>query len=304
MNWDTLHFWYTDHITVPLPPGHRFPMTKYRLLREALLREKVMSEDQLSPAPYASLSDLYLVHEEAYVEGVRNNTLDPKAARPIGLPLGEDLYHRSLAAVGGFVEASLSALRTGFAAQLAGGTHHAFADHGEGFCVFNDFAVASRKLLREKLARRILILDLDVHQGNGTSAILGKESDVFIVSFHGERNYPFRKVPSHLDIALPQDVGDEAYLSKLEEVLRELRNRDFDFMMYQAGVDVLEHDTLGTFKLSFAGVRKRDQMVFEFARQKNLPLSLGIGGGYSSPIEHTVAAHVNTFKMARQVLTD
>lgn len=301
MSWDQHHFWYTDHITVPLPQGHRFPMTKYRLLREALLKEKILSEDQLSPAPFASLHDLFLVHEETYVQGVKNNTLDPKAARPIGLPLGEDLYHRSLAAVGGFVEASLSALQTGFGAQLAGGTHHAFAGHGEGFCVFNDFAVASRKLLKEKLVRKILILDLDVHQGNGTSAILGKESDVYIVSFHGERNYPFRKVASHQDVALPQGIKDDAYLAKLSEVLKDLSMMNFDFMMYQAGVDVLEHDTLGTFSLSFEGVQKRDQMVFEFAREKNLPLSLGIGGGYSFPIEHTVAAHVNTFKTAKSI---
>jgi acetoin utilization deacetylase AcuC-like enzyme len=300
--WSDHRFWYTDHITVALPEGHRFPMEKYRLLREALLTHGLVTPQQLLPAPGVGRADLLRVHTHAYVHGLESNTLEPKLARLIGLPMGEELFQRSLASVGGFVQSTLQALESGFGAQLAGGTHHAFADRGEGFCVFNDFAVAALKLLGEGLARRILILDLDVHQGNGTSAILGGRQDVFIVSLHGERNYPFRKVASHWDVPLPAGVEDAVYLRALDEVLEQLRPRPFDMLFYQAGVDVLEHDSLGTFKLSFDGVRERDRRVFEFARLKNLPIAMAIGGGYARPIHHTIQAHVGTFEMARRVL--
>lgn len=301
--WSQHQFWFTDHISVPLPPGHRFPMTKYRLLREALLEQGLLSSEQLHPAPLASMEDLLRAHTAHYVEGLKNNTLDIKETRPIGLPVGEDLFRRSLAGVGGFVQAAESSLETGFAAQLAGGTHHAFADHGEGFCVFNDFAVAALKLLSLKKVKRILILDLDVHQGNGTSAILGNRNDVFIVSLHGERNYPFRKVPSHLDVPLPAGIQDPEYLMALNMTLDQISKESYDMIFYQAGVDVLEHDKLGTFKLTFEGIRKRDRLVFELARQKSVPLALAIGGGYSSPIEHTVSAHVGTFLEARKIFS-
>lgn len=302
-SWDQHQFFFTDTIEVPLPEGHRFPMSKYRLLREALLSQGIVSASQLHPAPLISQQDLLRVHSPEYVEGIRSNSLPVKVTRPIGLPVSEALYTRSLAAVGGFVRATELALETGYSALLAGGTHHAFADRGEGFCVFNDFAVAALKLLQDRKVKNILILDLDVHQGNGTSAILGERKDVFIVSLHGERNYPFRKVPSHLDVPLPAGTGDAVYLAHLTEVLDHLMKMNFDIVFYQAGVDVLEHDSLGTFQLTFEGVKRRDELVFEFSCNKNIPIAMAIGGGYSSPIEHTVTAHVATFAAARKILS-
>jgi acetoin utilization deacetylase AcuC-like enzyme len=297
MNWENFKFFYTDHIQVPLPEGHRFPMEKYRLLREALVKEEILRPSQLHAAPLALREDLLRAHEVSYVSGLLSGTLSSKELRPIGLTWSEKLLERSLASVGGYVASCEAALENGFGALLAGGTHHAHADRGEGFCVFNDFAVAALKLLQEKKTQRILILDLDVHQGNGNSSILGEREDVFIVSLHGEKNYPFRKIKSHLDVPLASGVGDREYLQSLEEALGKI-NFQFDFIMYQAGVDNLKEDTLGTLNLSFEGLKKRDQMVFEFAH--HTPLAMAIGGGYARPIDLTIAAHVNTFKMARE----
>lgn len=298
MSWDKFKFFYTDHIEVPLPEGHRFPMSKYRLLHQALVREGVMNETQLRAAPLADTSDILRVHKYWYVRGIMTNTLTEKQFRPIGLTWSPELVQRSAAAVGGFIEATESALENGFSALLAGGTHHAHAEAGEGFCVFNDFAVAAVRLLELGKVKKILIIDLDVHQGNGNSSILGTRDDVFILSLHGERNYPFRKVPSHLDVPLPQGTGDDEYLAALREALDQVRERfEFDLVLYQAGVDNLKEDSLGTFHLSFEGLKERDRMVFEFAAGK--PVAMGIGGGYAKPIELTVEAHVNTFKVAR-----
>ena len=296
MAWSSHQFYFTDHITVPLHPGHRFPMEKYRLLHEAVLREGVIGEDQLRPAPLASVSDLLLAHDERYVQGLLTHSLTEKELRPIGLTWSSQLLERSLASTGGFVAAAQSALQTGFSGLLAGGTHHAHKDRGEGYCVFNDFAVAAMKLINEKQVSKILIIDLDVHQGNGNSSIMGMRDDIFIFSMHGEKNYPFRKIPSHLDIALTQGCDDETYLTTLKEALTKI-NFEYDVLFYQAGVDNLKEDTLGTFNLSLEGLIQRDTMIFEFARGK--PIAVAIGGGYAKPIELTVQAHVNTFKVAK-----
>jgi acetoin utilization deacetylase AcuC-like enzyme len=271
-------------------------MEKYRLLHEAVLREGVIAENQLTPAPIASVSDLLLAHDERYVQGLLTHSLTEKELRPIGLTWSPQLLERSLASTGGFVAAAQSALQTGFSGLLAGGTHHAHKDRGEGYCVFNDFAVAALKLINEKQVSKILIIDLDVHQGNGNSSIMGMRDDVFIFSMHGEKNYPFRKIPSHLDIALTQGCDDETYLSKLKDALSKI-NFEYDVLFYQAGVDNLKEDTLGTFNLSLEGLIQRDSMIFEFAKDR--PIALAIGGGYAKPIELTVQAHVNTFKVAK-----
>jgi acetoin utilization deacetylase AcuC-like enzyme len=300
MAWENYSFYYTDHIEVPLPPGHRFPMIKYRMLREKVISDGIIHPNQLHESPIVCEEDLLRAHDEAYVFGLKNNTLSEKELRPIGLNWSPELLKRSYTSVGGFVAASESALKTGFSALLAGGTHHAHADRGEGYCVFNDFAVAALRLIELKMVKKILILDLDVHQGNGNSSILGNRDDIFIFSMHGEKNYPFRKVPSHLDVALPEKTNDATYLKKLEKSLSTLP-RDFDMIFYQAGVDNLKEDTLGTFDLSFEGLMKRDQMVFEFSRGR--PLAMAVGGGYARPIELTVEAHANTFKVARGILS-
>lgn len=301
MSWIDKTFYYTDHIHVPLPAGHRFPMQKYKMLREKLLQENVVIESQLFPAEKVRDEDLLRAHTNHYVMGLKNNSLTEKELRPIGLTWSEDLLNRSYTSVGGFVAATDTALETGFSALLAGGTHHAHADRGEGFCVFNDFAVAALRLLTLKKLNKILIIDLDVHQGNGNSSILGMRDDVFILSLHGEKNYPFRKVASHLDFALPEKTQDKEYLLTLENALSQISRLDFDMIFYQAGVDPLKEDTLGTFAMTFEGLMERDKMVFDFARGK--PLAMAIGGGYASPIELTVVAHVNTFKVARSFFT-
>jgi acetoin utilization deacetylase AcuC-like enzyme len=298
MNWENFQFFYTDHIEVPLPDGHRFPMEKYRLLHQALVTENIIDPSQLHPAPFASDDDLLRAHKNWYIQGLKNNTLTEKQFRPIGLTWSHELIHRSLAAVGGFIEVTESALQNGYSALLAGGTHHAHADQGEGYCLLNDFACAALRLLELGKVKKVLIIDLDVHQGNGNSSILGSRSDVFILSLHGEKNYPFRKVPSHLDISLMPGSTDEVYLNALREALDQIEPAfNFDMIFYQAGVDNLKEDSLGTLDLSFEGLMKRDQMVFEFAKGK--PLAMAIGGGYAKPIELTVRAHVNTFKVAK-----
>lgn len=276
-------------------------MQKYKMVREKLLQDDIINLSQLNPAPKISDQDLLRAHTSEYIIGLKNNTLTPKQIRPIGLPWSEELLLRSYTSVGGFVAASDSALENGFSALLAGGTHHAHADHGEGFCVFNDFAVAALRLLQTKKVKRVLIIDLDVHQGNGNSSILGLRDDVFILSLHGERNYPFRKVASHLDVALPEKTQDKEYLLALENALSQISRLDFDMIFYQAGVDILKEDTLGTFAMTFDGLMERDNMVFDFARGK--PLAMAIGGGYSNPIELTVEAHANTFKVAKTFFT-
>ena len=297
MPWTDYSVFYTDHVVVPLPPGHRFPMHKYKMLREKLLNDNILNSSQLIAAPKVSHEDLLRVHTYEYVMGLKNNTLSDKKLRPIGLPWSEDLMDRSYTSVGGFVAASQSALESGFSALLAGGTHHAHADQGEGFCVFNDFAVAALKLIELKKVKKILIIDLDVHQGNGNSSILGLRNDVFILSLHGEKNYPFRKIASHLDVPLPQGTTDQDYLIALENALSQISRLDFDIIFYQAGVDNLKEDTLGTFAMTFDGLMERDKMVFEFAQGK--PLAMAIGGGYANPIELSVQAYTNTFRVAR-----
>jgi acetoin utilization deacetylase AcuC-like enzyme len=298
MQWYQYQIFSSDHVRVPLPEGHRFPMGKYELLRLALLEQQIFLPSQIIPSTPVSEEDLKRVHSEAYIENVRENH-SPKDLRPIGLTWSPLLVLRSMTSVGGFVQAAEAALRDGFSALLAGGTHHAHSDRGEGYCVFNDFAVAALKLLEEKKVSRILIIDLDVHQGNGNSSILGDREDVFILSLHGERNYPFRKVPSHLDVPLPAGIGDDDYISALEEALKQIENITFDMIFYQAGVDVLKEDSLGTFSLTLEGLRRRDALVFGLAKRKQKPLVLAIGGGYSKPIDYSVAGYVEVFKTAR-----
>ncbi len=274
-------------------------MGKYTLLYEKLVSEKIVSPDQVYPGPEIDRQDLLLAHDLRYVEGIQKGTLPAQELRPIGLPWSPGMYQRSLCSVGGFLAATENAISDGFSALLAGGTHHAHRDRGEGFCVFNDFAVAALKLLSTNRVRKILIIDLDVHQGNGNSSILGERDDVFILSLHGERNYPFRKVRSHLDVPLPEGTGDEFYLSELERVMKLVP--DADIIFYQAGVDVLKEDKLGTFALSFEGIRQRDRLIFDYARRKNLPLAMAAGGGYGQPIQLSIEAHANTFREARSV---
>jgi acetoin utilization deacetylase AcuC-like enzyme len=292
---------YSDHYTLPLPDEHRFPMEKYRMLRDYLLAEKIIDANQLKESPLAKPEILNLAHDPQYVEALRSGSVSKDIIKRIGFPWSYELYLRSLATVGGALESAKSALKNGIAGNLAGGTHHAHADRGEGYCVFNDIAVAARFLMKEKLARRIAIVDLDVHQGNGNNSILGEDADIFIFSMHGEKNYPFKKIPSHLDVALPSGTTDEVYLSYLESGMKHVQRFEPDFIFYQMGVDPLKEDKLGLLDLTFEGLMKRDSMVLNFAFKRGLPISLALGGGYAKPIELSVQAYANTYRVATQI---
>lgn len=292
---------HSDRYDLPLPIGHRFPMEKYGRLRKALITEGILSQENLEEAPFAPKEDILRVHTHTFFEAVKNGTLDKSAQRLIGFPWSEVMLKRSLASVGGFLKAVEEALEFGVSGNLSGGTHHSFSDRGEGFCVFNDFAVAAMKCKEAYDFHDILILDLDVHQGNGNAEILKSVEEVFVVSIHGEKNYPYKKPPSDLDIGLPDDTEDDEYLDTLERTLQRLDLRKWDIILYQAGVDPLKEDTLGKLSLSHQGLFQRDLKVLQFAKDRKIPIALGLGGGYSKPIEPTIEAHLNTYRAVREV---
>lgn len=292
---------YSDHYTLPLPSGHRFPMQKYEMLRNYLLAENILNEDELNASPLASEELLKLAHTSAYIESVRTGNVPQDIIRRIGFPWSEQLYTRSCATVGGALGAALAALQDGIAGNLAGGTHHAHEDRGEGYCVFNDIAVVSRFLQKERKVRKVAIIDLDVHQGNGNSSILFNDANVFIFSIHGEKNYPFKKVSSHLDIALPDGATDDIFLHHLEEGMKHVHDFHPDFIFYQMGVDPLKEDKLGRMNLTFDGLMKRDSRVLSYAKTSGIPVSLALGGGYADPIELSVRAYANTYRVAKMI---
>jgi acetoin utilization deacetylase AcuC-like enzyme len=286
-------------VHVPLPEGHRFPMGKYALLSEALTKLGW----QIERAPRASLEDLQRVHTPEYIQKWFNLALTPQEERKLGLPQSRELLERSIVSVGGTVAAMVQAVKSGYGINLAGGTHHAFAERGEGFCVFNDLAVASRKALAEGLAKKILIVDLDVHQGNGTAKIFEDDTNIFTLSVHGERNYPFQKEKSDLDIALPDGTTDEQYLEVLDEQLPGLFGSfKPDLVFLQAGVDVLAGDRFGRMNLSKEGVVERDGIVYKLCFENAIPLVYTMGGGYQKELERIVEAHVGSLETLKTFL--
>lgn len=296
-----LRIFYTDRYTVELPPGHRFPMSKYRLVREALVREKLLSESELVEPDLPDRATVALAHSRAYVDALCDGTVSPRIMRTIGFPWSPELVTRSLASVGGALAAAEEALRNGISGNLAGGTHHAQADGGEGYCVFNDLAVVVRHLLATGHVERIAIVDLDVHQGNGNASILANTPECFVFSMHGAKNFPFRKVPSTLDVALDDGTGDEEFLDALDRHLPRVLAFEPDLVLYQAGVDPLHEDTLGRLSLTLEGLQERDRRVLAACRRAGVPVSLALGGGYADPIALTVEAHVGTYRMVREV---
>lgn len=297
-----MRVYYTDNQTVELPEGHRFPMHKYARLRAELVARGVLSASELEPAPFAPLEALLAAHDEGYVRGFLAGELDRRVMQRVGFPWSESLVRRTLASAGGTLAASRAALESGFAGVLAGGTHHAYRAEGSGFCVFNDLAVAALDLVGRGAARRVLVVDLDVHQGDGTAAIFAGDERVFTFSMHGARNFPLRKQQSDLDVPLADGTGDEEYLAALDTHLAAALERSRpQFVLYQGGVDPLEQDKLGRLALTHAGLAERDRRVFETARRLGLPLVATLGGGYADPIEPTLEAHVNTYQVARAV---
>ena len=297
---------YSTQFVLPLPPGHRFPMGKYARLRDRLAAER--PEVTLAQAEPASDADLALAHTPAYIAAVAQGTLEARAQREIGFPWSEAMVERSRRSVGASVQAARVAQHEGVAANIAGGTHHASAAAGSGYCVFNDVAVAARTLQHDLMAAqglarppRVAVIDLDVHQGNGTASIFGGDASVFTLSLHGEKNFPFRKVAGDLDVGLPDGTGDAAYLDALDLALVELDSRFRpDAVFYLAGADPHEGDRLGRLKLTYDGLLARDRRVFEWAWARRLPLALSMGGGYGHDIATTVQVQMNTFYIAAE----
>ncbi|MBX9603344.1 MAG: histone deacetylase [Bryobacteraceae bacterium] len=286
---------YCDHHEIPLPEGHKFPKHKYRLLREALRRDGVF---QFMEAPMADPDDIRAAHDPAYVKGFLEGTLPPAAIRRIGFPWSPGLVKRTLASVGGTLSAVEQAFETGWGGTLAGGTHHAFYAEGSGFCVFNDFAVSIAKIRRDARARRFAIIDLDVHQGDGTALLFEKDPEVLTLSLHGRNNFPFRKQRSKIDIEFADKTSDAEYLAMLRDVLPRVAEFAPEFVFFQSGVDALASDALGRLSLTHEGLRERDLMVFDLVRSMGTPLVITLGGGYSHPIELTAEAHAGTFRAA------
>jgi acetoin utilization deacetylase AcuC-like enzyme len=300
-----VHVFYATQFVLPLPQGHRFPMAKYGRLRDRLAAE--CPSVQLDQAEPATDGELALVHSPAYIQAVQQGTLSAAAQREIGFPWSPAMAERARRSVGATIQACRAALGgEGMAANIAGGTHHAYADKGSGFCVFNDAAVATRLMqaehARQHRARgplKVAIVDLDVHQGNGTARIFANDPSVFTLSLHGEKNFPFRKEPSDLDVELPDGTGDIAYLEALERALDELEQRfEPGLVIYLAGADPHEGDRLGRLKLTFDGLEARDRRVMDWAWQRRLPLVFVMAGGYGTDMEATVQVQMNTYRVA------
>lgn len=283
----------------PLPEGHRFPMLKYELIPGQLLHEGTIDAANLfAPQPCARETVLW-THDEVYLDKLQQQTLSAAEQRRIGFPQSPELTLRELTLVQGTIDCCKAALDHGVSLNVAGGTHHAFADRGEGFCLLNDMAVAANYLLHQQLAKKILIIDLDVHQGNGTASIFSKEERVYTFSMHGEHNYPFHKEKSDLDIGLKDGTGETAYLSVLAATLPQLISEvKPDFAFYLSGVDILDTDKFGKLKVSVAGCMERDRIVFTELIKHHIPVTVAMGGGYSPDVRTIVEAHCNTFRLA------
>lgn len=283
----------------PLKEGHRFPMLKYELIPLQLKHEGMADESNFFSPELASFESCCLVHDPVYVRQLFELTLDSKMVRRIGFPLSQSLIDRERYILDGTIQSANYARAHGVAFNIAGGTHHAGYDFGEGFCLINDQATAAGYLLKQQYASRILIIDLDVHQGNGTAHIFKGHQQVFTFSMHGEKNYPFIKQRSHLDIGLLDDISDAEYLELLEDNLTDIfRKLEPDFVFYQAGVDILETDKLGKLNLSINACRRRDELVFQMCYKSGIPVQVSMGGGYSPEIKDIVNAHCQTFKIA------
>lgn len=293
---------YYDTFTFPLPLGHRFPAAKYPLLRQRLLEMGILTPQELHIPAAATEGQLTLVHDPDYIRRVLSGRLDEREVRRLGLPWSPELVQRALYSVGATIAASRAALEDGIAASLGGGTHHAYPDHGQGYCIFNDVAVATRCMQQEKRARRVLIVDCDVHQGNGTAAIFEGDETAFTFSIHGEKNFPFHKEKSDLDIALPDGAQDETYLKALREGLEcALQAAPFDLAYYLAGADPYAGDRLGRMCVSKAGLAQRDRFVLQSLHEAGIPLVITLSGGYARNIEDIVEIHAETIRIARQI---
>lgn len=293
---------YHPIYVLPLPKGHRFPMEKYELIPQQLLHEGICTQENFFEPKFPDEANILAVHDKHYVEALKDQTLSPREARKIGLPLSKRLIEREFIISQGTIKAAEYALKYGVAMNVAGGTHHAYSNMGEGFCMFNDQAVAARWLQKNELAEQILIVDLDVHQGNGTAEIFAGDPSVFTFSMHGRNNYPFKKERSDLDIELENGTGDEEYLRILKNTLPKLIDRvKPDFIFYLSGVDILATDKLGKLGCTQSGCKERDRFVLQTCHDLKIPVEVSMGGGYSPQIRNIVDAHANTFRLAKEI---
>lgn len=293
---------WNEHYTIPLPEGHRFPMIKYDLIPEQLLYEGTIKSENIFSPELLSEKNLLAIHQKDYWLKLKHGKLSKDEIRKTGFPYSKKLVERELVILQGTIDCAANALKYGVAINVAGGTHHAFYDHGEGFCLLNDIAVAADYLLKNELSTQILVVDLDVHQGNGTASIFRNNPSVFTFSMHGGKNYPLRKEKSNLDIPLPDQTDNSAYMELLKMHLPKLIDTiEPDFIFYQAGVDVLETDKLGRLGLTMHGCKDRDHFVFETCKTHEIPVAVSMGGGYSERISDIVEAHSNTFRLASEI---
>ncbi len=294
-----MKLYYSDTFELPLPEKHRFPMAKYTLLRERILDSDLSQRCQLELPPAATDDEILLVHTQEYLSAVKSGQLSDLQMRRIGFPWSPKMVERSRRSTGATIAASRDAVRDGLAANLAGGTHHAFADNGQGYCVFNDACVAAKVLQHRRLADNVLIVDCDVHQGNGTAAIAQNDPTLFAFSVHCDKNYPFQKTAGDLDIALPPRADDEQYLAELENGLNSVfRDFEADFAFYLAGADPFVGDRLGMLNLTKEGLRRRDQLVIDFCREREIPVAISMAGGYAPELNDIVDIHFATIEIA------
>ncbi len=293
--------YYSPHYYADIGDGHVFPIRKFELVRDLLIAEGTLLPSEIHEPEPALIDDLLLVHSGDYLNRLVAGTLTAKEIRKLGLPWSQSLVRRTFHAISGTILAARHAVETGIASNLAGGTHHAYPDRGEGFCVLNDVAVAIRVLQRDKLAERFLVIDCDVHQGNGTAFIFRDDPRVFTFSMHGAKNYPLFKEQSDLDIELDDGTGDAEYLEILDQALHRIRLHDPDVVFYLGGADPFEGDKLGRLGLSINGLRRRDRMIAEYASDRRTPLVTTMSGGYAERIEDTVEIHANTIRAVKEV---
>ncbi len=287
----------------PLPEGHRFPMLKYELLPQQLVHEGIAQKNDFFEPEIIPIEPVLRVHTKEYVSDLLQLTLEPKAARKIGFPLSKELVERELRIAQGTIIGAEKAFETKVAFNIAGGTHHAYSNRGEAFCLLNDQAITAQYLLDTRLAKKVLIIDLDVHQGNGTAEIFQKNDNVFTFSTHGKSNYPFKKETSDLDIAFEDNTSDDEFLKTISEIIPKIiEQQKPDFIFYLAGVDILASDKLGKLGCSIDGCKKRDAIVFQNCEHYQIPVQVSMGGGYSPEIKTIIEAHTNTYRVAKDIL--
>ena len=293
---------FNQNYIYPLEENHRFPMIKYELIPEQLIRENTCTEKNFFNPDKVDDFTVLLTHQKEYFERFKSLDLSKREIREIGFPLSKDLVNRELQIADGTIKGVHYSIEHGISMNIAGGTHHAFYDRGEAFCMLNDQAIAANYLINKGLSKRILIIDLDVHQGNGTASLFRSNNNVFTLSFHGKKNYPFRKEKSDLDIEFDDNTNDEKYLKILKETIPKIIDEfNPDFIFYLSGVDVLENDKLGRLSLTINGCKERDRFILDICKKNSIPVQVSMGGGYSVVLKNIIEAHSNTFRLAQEI---